>query len=106
MGLDPVQRLQYVDIHTFLLDNLLLKSDKLSMAHSLEVRVPLLDRPLLELGLSLPSWAKVSRTRTKTLLRRLLRKELGGPRRGPSAASRHQWTPGSASSTSTSSAVS
>jgi asparagine synthase (glutamine-hydrolysing) len=83
MGFDPVQRLQFVDIHTFLLDNLLLKSDKLSMAHSLEVRVPLLDRPLLELGLSLPAWAKVSRTRSKTLLRHVLRKELGSASRRP-----------------------
>jgi asparagine synthase (glutamine-hydrolysing) len=83
LGLDAVQRLQYVDIHTFLLDNLLLKSDKLSMAHSLEVRVPLLDRPLLELGLSLPAWAKVSRTRTKTMLRLVLKKELGRAARRP-----------------------
>ena len=83
LGLDPVQRLQYVDIHTFLLDNLLLKSDKLSMAHSLEVRVPLLDRGILELGLSLPSWAKVSRGRTKVLLRKLLRKELPAAARRP-----------------------
>ncbi len=75
LGLDPVQRLQYVDIHTFLLDNLLLKSDKLSMAHSLEVRVPLLDRSILELGLSLPPWAKVSRTRSKRLLRKILRRD-------------------------------
>jgi asparagine synthase (glutamine-hydrolysing) len=86
LGLDPVQRLQYVDIHTFLLDNLLLKSDKLSMAHSLEVRVPLLDRGILELGLSLPVSAKVSRGTTKLLLRRLLRRDLpaaaGRPKRG------------------------
>lgn len=83
LGLDPVQRLQYVDVHTFLLDNLLLKSDKLSMAHSLEVRVPLLDRGILELGLSLPQWAKVSRGTTKVLLRRLLRRELPAAARRP-----------------------
>lgn len=83
LGLDPVQRLQYVDIHTFLHDNLLLKSDKLAMAHSLEVRVPLLDRALLELGLSLPVAAKVSRTTTKTLLRRVLHRELPAAARRP-----------------------
>jgi asparagine synthase (glutamine-hydrolysing) len=83
LGLDPVQRLQYVDIQTFLLDNLLLKSDRLSMAHGLEVRVPLLDRPLLELGLSLPLWAKVSRTSGKTLLRKVLRSSLPRAARRP-----------------------
>jgi asparagine synthase (glutamine-hydrolysing) len=83
LGLDPVQRLQYVDIHTFLLDNLLLKSDRLSMAHSLEVRVPFLDRAVLELGLSLPASAKVSRGITKVLLRRLLQRELPAVARRP-----------------------
>jgi len=77
------QRLQYVDVHTFLLDNLLVKSDRLSMAHSLEVRVPLLDRALVEFGLSLPPWAKVSRTKSKRLLRALLRSELPAAARRP-----------------------
>jgi asparagine synthase (glutamine-hydrolysing) len=72
LRLDAVQRLQLVDFSTFLLDNLLLKSDKLSMAHSLEVRVPMLDRPLAELGLGLPARAKVSPRAGKVLLRRLL----------------------------------
>ena len=44
LRLDPVQRLQYVDFQTMLLDNLLMKADKISMAHSLEVRVPFLAR--------------------------------------------------------------
>ncbi len=76
LGLDEVQRLQFVDIGTFLLDNLLMKSDKLSMAHSLEVRVPLLDRPLVELALGLPVRAKVSVAASKVLLRRFVRAEL------------------------------
>ncbi len=83
LGLDAVQRMQYVDINTFLLDNLLLKSDRLSMAHSLEVRVPLLDRGVLELGLSLPIEAKVTRWQSKVLLRRLLRKKLPRAARRP-----------------------
>jgi asparagine synthase (glutamine-hydrolysing) len=53
------------------------------MAHSLEVRVPLLDRGILELGLSLPAWAKVSRGTTKLLLRKLLRRELPAAARRP-----------------------
>jgi asparagine synthase (glutamine-hydrolysing) len=76
LGLDEVQRLQYVDFHTMLLDNLLMKSDKLSMAHSLEVRVPMLDRPLVELGLGLPMRAKIGLSSSKRLLRRFVRAEL------------------------------
>lgn len=86
LELDPVQRLQFVDVRTFLIDNLLLKSDRLSMAHGLEVRVPLIDQPLLELGLSLPARAKISFREDKVLLRRLLRRDLraiaGRPKRG------------------------
>jgi asparagine synthase (glutamine-hydrolysing) len=76
MALDDVQRLQYVDFHTTLLDNLLMKADKLSMAHSLEVRVPLLDRRLVEFGLALPPRAKAGLRRSKELLREVLRAHL------------------------------
>jgi asparagine synthase (glutamine-hydrolysing) len=76
LDLDPVQRLQYVDFSSMLLDNLLMKADKLSMAHSLEVRVPLLDRRLVEFGLGLPPRAKIGSRRDKPLLRRLLRSRL------------------------------
>ena len=77
LGLDPVQRLQYVDFQTMLLDNLLLKADKISMAHSLEVRVPFLARPLVEFGLALPARCKVGPFRDKRLMRQLLRPKLG-----------------------------
>jgi asparagine synthase (glutamine-hydrolysing) len=77
LGLDPVQRLQYVDFQTMLLDNLLMKADKISMAHSLEVRVPFLSRSLVEFGLALPSRHKIGPMRDKRLMRRLLRPELG-----------------------------
>jgi asparagine synthase (glutamine-hydrolysing) len=87
LGLGGVQRLQYIDIHTMLLDNLLLKADKISMAHSLEVRVPFLDRALVEFGLALPQQAKIGARGNKRLLRRLLRPLMGGalsrrPKRG------------------------
>jgi asparagine synthase (glutamine-hydrolysing) len=71
-GLDVVQCMQYVDIHTMLIDNLLVKADKLSMAHSLEVRVPLLDRRMVEFGLGLPIRAKIALRGNKPLLRTLL----------------------------------
>jgi asparagine synthase (glutamine-hydrolysing) len=87
LGLDPVQRMQYVDIQTFLLDNLLMKADKLSMAHSLEVRVPFLDRTLVEFGLGLAPTYKVGLFRDKNLMRDLLRPKVGArianrPKRG------------------------
>jgi asparagine synthase (glutamine-hydrolysing) len=59
-----------------LTDNLLFKSDKLSMAHGLEVRVPLLDRPLVEFGFGLPIKAKVSARGGKLLLRRFVASHL------------------------------
>jgi asparagine synthase (glutamine-hydrolysing) len=77
LDLDPVQTLQYVDFQTMLLDNLLVKADKLSMAHSLEVRVPFLSRSLVEFGLGLPRREKIGPLRNKTLMRRLLEPELG-----------------------------
>jgi asparagine synthase (glutamine-hydrolysing) len=76
LALDEVQKLQYVDFHTSLPDNLLMKADKLSMAHSLEVRVPLLDRRLVEFGLALPPHAKAGMRRSKELLRQILRADL------------------------------
>lgn len=87
LGLDAIQRLQYVDCQTMLLDNLLMKADKLSMGHSLEVRVPFLTAPLVEFGLGLPATQKIGSTRDKRLMRRLLQPRLGGklanrPKRG------------------------
>jgi asparagine synthase (glutamine-hydrolysing) len=87
LRLDPVQRLQYVDFRTMLLDNLLMKADKISMAHSLEVRVPFLDRSLVEFGLALPPREKIGPMRDKRLMRTLLRPDLGAkiasrPKRG------------------------
>ena len=59
-----MQRLQYVDFQTMLLDNLLMKADKISMAHSLEVRVPFLSRELVEFGLGLPRARRSGRCAT------------------------------------------
>ena len=77
LRLDPVQRLQYVDCQTMLLDNLLMKADKLSMAHSLEVRVPFMERRLVEFGLGLPTVNKIGALRDKRLMRQLLQSRLG-----------------------------
>jgi asparagine synthase (glutamine-hydrolysing) len=77
LRLDPVQRLQYIDCQTMLLDNLLMKADKLSMAHGLEVRVPFLARRLVEFGLGLPRESKIGLMRDKRLMRQLLQPRLG-----------------------------
>jgi asparagine synthase (glutamine-hydrolysing) len=67
---DLLARLSYVDLMTFLPDNLLLFSDKTSMASSLELRVPLLDLDLVEFAAGLPDALRVRRFETKYLLRK------------------------------------
>ena len=66
---DPVTRLQYVDVRTYLPEDILMKVDKMSMAHSLEVRAPFLDHRLVEFAFSLPSGFKVGRTGGKRVLK-------------------------------------
>jgi asparagine synthase (glutamine-hydrolysing) len=56
---DPVSRIQYVDIKTYLTDDILTKVDRASMANSLEVRCPLLDHKLMELVASMPARLKL-----------------------------------------------
>lgn len=53
-GAGPLDRLSHLNLGTYLVDDLLPKVDRMSMAHGLEVRAPLLDRELVEFGLSLP----------------------------------------------------
>ena len=65
-----ISELQRLDVRTYLPGDLLLKADIASMAHSLEVRSPLLDHAVLELGVSLPEPLKVAGLRGKVALRR------------------------------------
>src|SRR4029077_9640370 len=65
-----VTGLQLVDVATYLPGDLLPKADIASMAHSLELRSPLLDHEVLALGLSLPDALKVEGRRGKVALRR------------------------------------
>jgi asparagine synthase (glutamine-hydrolysing) len=69
---DPLHRILYVDIKTYLADDILVKVDRMSMAHSLEVRVPLLDHRLVEFVATLPSQWKLHGSTTKVLLRAAL----------------------------------
>jgi asparagine synthase (glutamine-hydrolysing) len=69
---DPVSRAQYVDIKSFLADDVLAKVDRMSMAVSLEAREPLLDHRLLEWAARVPSRLKLRGRTGKYILRRAL----------------------------------
>ena len=68
-GADELARLQDVDIGIYLADDLLVKTDRASMAHSLEARVPFCDQVVAELALALPRPMKVRGLSKKRLLR-------------------------------------
>jgi len=61
----------YVDVRSYLCDNILTKVDRMSMAVSLETRVPLLDRDLVELAFAIPARLKVANGATKVLLKQV-----------------------------------
>jgi asparagine synthase (glutamine-hydrolysing) len=69
---DPIDRAMYVDARTYMIDDVLTKVDRMSMAVSLEAREPLLDHKLLEFAARVPSTLKLKNGRTKYLLRRVL----------------------------------
>lgn len=83
------EKMQYIDINTWLVGDILAKADKMTMAHSLELRVPFLDREIANFARALPPVLKWRRGTTKYLLRRVAdtlltpgiarRKKLGFP---------------------------
>jgi len=72
----PVARMLWIDVHAYLPNDVLVKTDIAPMAHGLELRCPLLDHERIELYASLPAARKVRAGETKHLLRRLARKHL------------------------------
>ena len=68
-GLDEATALQWVDLHTWLPRDILRKADRMSMAHSLELRVPFLDREVLAVAMGLPRTFRCTRRKTKIALR-------------------------------------
>ncbi|MED3562686.1 asparagine synthase (glutamine-hydrolyzing) [Bacillus xiapuensis] len=88
-GYNPVDRMQYIDIHTWLRGDILLKADKMTMAHSLELRVPFLDKSVFTVASKIPESFKTANGTTKYILRKavegivpdhvLHRKKLGFP---------------------------
>jgi asparagine synthase (glutamine-hydrolysing) len=91
---DELARLQDVDLGIYLVDDLLVKTDRASMAHSLEARVPYLDTVVTNLALALPTRHKIRGLSKKVLLRKaaaplLPREIVHGKKRGfsiPAAA--------------------
>jgi asparagine synthase (glutamine-hydrolysing) len=69
---DPLDRSMYVDARTYMIDDILTKVDRMSMAVSLEAREPLLDHKLLEFAARVPSALKLKNGQSKYLLRKVL----------------------------------
>ncbi|RRO98289.1 asparagine synthase (glutamine-hydrolyzing) [Corynebacterium bovis] len=87
--MDPVARMQHLDLFTWLRGDILVKADKITMANSLELRVPFLDRVVFDVAQTIPHELKLSHGTTKYALRKALelivpehvinRKKLGFP---------------------------
>ena len=75
-NLDEPTQLQYVDMHTWMIYDILLKADRMSMANSLELRVPFLDRKMLELSTRIPTRYRTANETTKIALRGAAIKQL------------------------------
>src|SRR5207253_8701201 len=73
---DVVQKAEYADLKVYLPNDVLVKVDRMSMASSLEVRCPLLDRRVVELAFRIPRSRKMPRLRPKHLLREIARNRL------------------------------
>jgi asparagine synthase (glutamine-hydrolysing) len=73
---DPLSRIQYVDMKTYLVDDILVKVDRASMANSLEVRCPLLDHKLMELVAQMPSGLKLRNGQGKYIFKKALERIL------------------------------
>ncbi len=73
---DMPTKMQYIDFNFWLIGDILLKADKMSMANSLEVRVPFLDRPLIEYARHIPTKYKVDAQKTKKIFRDIAHEKL------------------------------
>lgn len=73
---DPIGQLLYVNIKTYLPGDLLVKTDRMSMANSLEARCPFLDQELLEFAACIPTALKLRRLATKYILKKALKEQV------------------------------
>lgn len=67
-GFNTLSKMQYLDIKSFLCDDILMKSDRMSMAHSIELRAPILDFRIAELASKIPSHYKLNGLKVKHIL--------------------------------------
>ncbi|RSN32973.1 asparagine synthase (glutamine-hydrolyzing) [Amycolatopsis sp. WAC 04169] len=75
---DPVARMQHVDLYTWLRGDILVKADKVTMANSLELRVPFLDAEVFKVASTIPLDQKLAHGTTKYALRQALAKIIPG----------------------------
>jgi asparagine synthase (glutamine-hydrolysing) len=75
-GKNTLNAMLYIDTKTWLPDDLLIKADKMTMANSIELRVPLLDHQVLEFAASLPASFKLKRFTTKYILKKALSQKI------------------------------
>jgi len=73
---DDITKMQYMDMHVWMVEEILLKADKMSMANSLELRVPFLDIEIFKLASTIPTKYKVSKQNTKLALRKAAHKDM------------------------------
>ena len=73
---DDETKMQYVDINTWLIGDILLKADRMSMANSLELRVPFLDKEVYEVASKLPTPLRVNKFNTKYAMRKAAARRL------------------------------
>ena len=73
---DDITKMQYLDMHMRLAGDILLKADKMSMANSLEVRVPFLDRKVFEVASKVPTKYRVNKENTKYAMRLAAKRNL------------------------------
>lgn len=75
-NLDDITKMQYMDMHVWMVQEILLKADKMSMAHSLELRVPFLDTEIFKLASTIPVKYKVSEENTKLAMRKAANRQI------------------------------
>ena len=75
-GQDPVTRMQFTDLQLWMVGDILLKADKMSMANSLELRVPFLDRKVFELARRIPVRFRADAHNTKIAMRRAAQRSI------------------------------
>ncbi len=73
---DDVTKMQYLDVNLWMVGDILLKADRMSMANSLELRVPFLDKEVFKIASALPTRLKVTKANTKVALRKAAQRHL------------------------------